>query len=50
MKLTVTNLEATNEPSSLEFSILANYSIASHFENFTAEISTIPPDQQFENF
>ena len=50
MKLTVTNLEATNEPSSLEFSILENYSIASHFENFIAETSTIPHDQQFEIF
>jgi hypothetical protein len=36
LKHTVTDLEATNEPSSYEFPILGNYSLDSDFGNFIA--------------
>jgi hypothetical protein len=44
-KHTTTNLEAPNEPTSMDFPILGNYSCDSYFRNFPPLISNVPLTQ-----
>jgi len=45
---TVTDLETPNEPLSIEFPVLGNYSCDSDFGNFIPHLFVIPPTQKSE--
>jgi hypothetical protein len=48
LKHTVTNLETLNEPSSIDFPVLGNYSCDSHFEKISPLLSDVPLTQNYE--
>jgi len=48
MKHTDTDLETLNEPTSMDFPMLGNYSCDSHFENFSPPLSNVPFTQKSE--
>ena len=48
LKHTITNMEAPNEPSSMDFPILGNYSCDSYFGNFPPLIYNVPLTQKSE--
>jgi hypothetical protein len=48
LKHTITNLETPNEPSSIDFPVLGNYSCDSHFRNFSPLLSSVSLIQNSE--
>jgi hypothetical protein len=48
LKHSVTDLETLNEPSSIDFPVLGNYSCDSDFRNFSPLSSDVPLTQNFE--
>jgi hypothetical protein len=48
LKHTITDLETLNEPSSIDFPVLGNYSCDSYFNNFSPLSSDVPLTQNYE--
>jgi hypothetical protein len=48
LRHSVTDLEAFNEPSSIDFPVLGNYSCESDFGNFSPLLSHVPLTQNYE--